>query len=232
MRALSTSTSTGGIAGLRESAALELRFEQLVDLGERHVDRHADRELAVVESAARVRAAPGTDSRAWSARRHDARFRLHADGQASHCCASIFGCAAAARDRAHLQPQLRQAGLAAAERNRAAHLGPFAPQRSLDDRIVAQARLQRGDLRVDLAVDQRLHLGADIDLDAGDRDGAVAERDLRRKIGFEPPGRRQRGRAVTSTLPRISARWSSTRLVSPLDLLADAVVEQPGERRR
>ena len=100
---------------------------------------------------------------------------------------STCGCAAAALHRAHLQPQFGQAGLAAAERNGAAHLGPLLARGALDERIVAQPRLQGGHLLVDGAVDQRLGFVGHIDLDAGQRQGAVAERDLRGEVRLQPP---------------------------------------------
>ena len=55
---------------------------------------------------------------------------------------SIFGCAAKALVGLCLQPQLGQAGLAAAERDRAAHLRPLPARRGFDEGIVAQSRVQ------------------------------------------------------------------------------------------
>src|SRR6185437_2187369 len=158
-----------------------------------------------------------------------ARFRLHADDE-RYVLAVDFRLRGRGANRFYLQPQLRKAGLAAAERHRAAHLRPLAPHGLLDDRIVAQAILQRRHLRIDLAVDQRLYLGSDVDLEAGERQRAVADGDLRREIGFEPPRRRQRG-------PRgdVDVAADIRVLVEHLageafDLLADRAVEQAGKR--
>ena len=62
--------------------------------------------------------------------------------------------------RPKLEPEIRQPGAGGAERDRAAELGPFAPRRLLEERIVAQPRLQPRDLLVDLPLQQRLHLVA------------------------------------------------------------------------
>src|SRR3974390_274629 len=56
--------------------------------------------------------------------RHDAGFRLHADGQRDIAGVDLR-LRGGSTDGPHFQPQWRQAGLLAAERNRTAHLGPL-----------------------------------------------------------------------------------------------------------
>ena len=144
----------GARSVIRKCLALELRLDQLVDLGERHIDRHADatlpRSICCTSSSF-----AGNVQAGLRLCRHDARLGLHAERQRD-----VAGVDARLRGegagRAHLEPQVRKAGAAAAQRDRAAHLRPFAPRRLFEDRIVAQPRLQDGGLFGDAAIDQRL----------------------------------------------------------------------------
>src|SRR5512139_1296741 len=66
----------------------------------------------------------------------------------------------------HFQPERRQPRLAAAERNRPAHLDPLLARGALDRRIVAHARLQCGKLVADDGIEHRLDLVAEVHPDA------------------------------------------------------------------
>ena len=61
-----TVTANAPLLPSREGLALELRLDQAVDLGERHVDRHRDVDAALLALRQRSRASPGTGTPAWS----------------------------------------------------------------------------------------------------------------------------------------------------------------------
>ena len=92
--------------------------------------------------------------------------------------------------------------------------------------------LQLGDLLVDRLVDQRPRLVRDVDLDAGERDGAVAERELRGEIRLQPPVGGEGGlRAHDDLAAHVGA------LVEHLageiaELLAEFLSMQAGDRSR
>src|SRR5665213_3798226 len=110
-------------AVFRIAMTLELRLQQWVELAERHVDRYADRELAVVHRRHQFERGRERAVRLALLRR-DAGVGLHADGERDIARVDLRLRGGGA-DRAQLQPQAGQAGLVAAERDRAAHLGPL-----------------------------------------------------------------------------------------------------------
>ncbi len=177
-------------------APLELRLQKFAHFGERHVDRHADADLALIglrhdfqlrrERACRL-----------GLIRHDARFGLHAEQQRDRIGVDLR----LRRDclrRPQLEPEIRHTLLARAERNGAAHFAPLFARRLFDERVVAYARLQCRGLLAHRVVHERLYLVGDADLDAGDdRHRNVGDIDLRGEIGREPPVWRD-GRASMS----------------------------------
>jgi len=88
-------------------------------------------------------------------------FRLHADQQ-RHRPAVDLRLRGDGAPGTNFEPEVRHDLRAAlpggAERNGPAQLRPFAARRNLDERVVAELRLQRIGLLVDQAVEHRLHL--------------------------------------------------------------------------
>src|SRR5262245_60112249 len=216
-------------AVIGEVAALELLLEQLVEFGKRHVDRHADCEYAVLHRRHQVelrREGAGGLRLAGQ----NARFRLHADSdrEVAHVDLRLRR---RRTYRAHLQPERRQSGLAAAEWNGAAHLHPLLACAALDHRIAAQARLQRGDLAADHGVKHRLDFIGEVDLDAREIGAGVAEVEPAGKIGFDPPGggelRPRRDDHVAAEIGALVERLSG----ETVDLLADGTAaNEPADR--
>ena len=144
----------------------------------------------------------------------------------------IRGCAANARVRANLQPQIRHPGRGGAERNRTAHLGPFAAGGNLEKRIVAHTRLQRRHLLIHSAIEQRLDVVRDVDLGAEDGQGRIRDRDLRAQAGLHPPCRQQRRmRRHRDAAADVGALIKFLSL-QVLDALPQAAAEQAAKRAR
>ena len=154
-------------AGLREGLALELRLHQAVELGERHVDRHRDRDLALVDRRHQIELRRERAVRLGLGR-HDARLGLHADGEdhpVRHRCAAARRTRGSAAPRATATARPAAAWPSEIERHIFVHClrAVCSSVRSLRSRPAEAA-----DLLVHGAVEQRLHLVHDVELDAGD----------------------------------------------------------------
>ena len=116
-----------------------MRLEQPIDVAKRNVDGHCDVDPALLDLRHDLQLSRERAIR-LGLRGHDPRLRLHADRQRERGGVDMRLCSKGSRG-AKFQPQIGHAGGRRAERDRAAHLGPFLPCRELKDGIVAQARL-------------------------------------------------------------------------------------------
>ena len=142
------------------------------------------------------------------------------------------GCAANARVGRTSSHRFGMPGRGGAERNRTAHLGPFAAGGDLEERIVAHPRLQRRHLLVHRAIEQRLDVVRDVDLGAEDGQGRIRDRDLRGQAGLHPPCRQQRRmRRHRDAAADVGALIEFLSL-QVLDALPQAAAQQAAERAR
>ena len=179
----------GERAVVRERLARELRLDQAVDLGERHVDRHRDADAALL---ALRRDLERRRERAFrlGLLRDDAGLGLDADQERDRLGIDPR----LRRDRARrpkLEPEVRQPGAGGADRQRAAEFRPLPPRHPLEERIVAQPLLQPRDLLVDLPLQQRPHLVGHVQPHADDGHVGVGDGEMRGQVRLQPPGRRE-----------------------------------------
>jgi hypothetical protein len=161
----------------------------------------------------------------------DACLGVYADGQRDGRGID----ARLSRDRAHrthFEPEIGHARRRLPERNGTAHFGPFAPRRGFDRRIVADARLQRGHLLADRAINERLHLARQIDPRAEDRKIRIADIRLRGQVRLQPPVRQDRGPDVHRDVAAHVGALIERAAGQIAHLLSERFVQQAAERAR